>query len=142
MTICEATAGEIEALKDIMYEEAREAKYYADLARSRCSYYCSTSLKQLSDEEATHLKRLQAEYYILTGATFFPCVAMLDIPSSYLEALRERFIKENEAAKTYLEAAAQSSSPRLSVIYNELSEDELRHGENVASLISDYICSI
>jgi rubrerythrin len=142
MAASEAKAAEIKILQNLMYGEAREAKYYADLARSRCAYSCSSSLKELSEEETAHLKRLQAEYYISTGSTFFPCVAMLDIPRNYLEALRERFLDENESAKAYLDAAEQTANPRLSTLYAEFSADELRHAENMASLISDYICSI
>lgn len=136
------TVAEIETLKDLMYGEAREAKFYADLARNRAASGCAFSLREISDEESVHLKRLQAEYYILTGETFFPCVALLDIPDTYLEALRERFIGENEGARAYLEAASQAVNTRLSALYAEFSADELRHAESMASLISDYICSI
>jgi len=142
MPALEPSAVEIETLKDLMYNEAREAKYYADLARSRNAYICASTLREISEEEGAHLKRLQAEYYILTGSTFFPCVALLNIPGAYLEALRERFLGENEGAKAYLDAAAQTSHPRLSAIYTEFSVDELSHAENMASLISDYIRSI
>jgi rubrerythrin len=142
MSAHKPTAAEIETLKDLMYGEAREAKYYADLARNRAASGSSFSLKEISDEESSHLKRLQAEYYILTGDTFFPCVALLELPDTYLEALRERFIEENEGARSYLEAASQTAGTRLSALYSEFSADELRHAENMASLISDYICSI
>lgn len=142
MSAQKPTAAEIETLKDLMYDEAREAKYYADLARSRNAAVCAFSLKEISDEESAHLKRLQAEYYILTGEAFFPCVAFLKSPDTYLEALRERFIGENEGARAYLDAATQTTNTRLSALYNEFSTDELRHAESMATLISDYIYSI
>ncbi len=142
MSAYKPTAAEIETLKELMYGEVREAKLYADLARNRAASGCAFSLREISDEESAHLKRLQAEYYILTGVIFSPCVALLEIPDTYLEALRERFIGENEGAKSYLEAAAQAANARLSALYAEFSADELRHAESMASLISDYICSV
>ncbi len=137
-----ATPSEIEALKDYMYAEARDAKYYADLSRRRCAYGDSASLRSISEEESAHLKRLQAEYYILTGSAYFPCVAMIDIPCNYLVALRERFIEENRASEKYLEAAAGCSSKRLSSVYESLSAEELRHAEKMASAIADYMGGI
>jgi rubrerythrin len=78
----------------------------------------------------------------LTGSTYFPCSAYIDIPYNYLDSLRERFLEENNTAQTYLDAAAITSNPRLSAMYREISTEELSHADEMASLISSYIDKI
>ncbi len=124
-----------------MYNEAQDSKYYADLARRRCSSRAASFLNKLSVEEVRHLRRLQAEYYILTGTAVNPCVVDLNMPCFYLDSLRERFLSENDDAEAYLDAAAATANPRLAAIYTEFSADESRHADEMARLISDYLCS-
>ncbi len=141
MQSCPIANTEIETLRKLMYNEAYDSKYYADLARRRCSSHAASFLDKLSGEESKHLRRLQAEYYILTGTAINPCVVDINIPCFYMDALRERFLSENDGARAYLDAAAAATNPRLASIYTEISADESRHADEMAKLISDYLCS-
>ncbi len=130
-----------ETLRKLMYDEAYDSKYYADLARRRYSSRAASFLNKLSGEESRHLRRLQAEYYILTGTAVNPCVVDIEIPCFYMDALRERFLSESDGARAYLDAAASTANPRLAAIYTDISADESRHADEMAKLISDYLCS-
>ena len=132
---------DIETLRKLMYDEAHDSKYYADLARRRYSSQAASFLNKVSVEEARHLRRLQAEYYILTGTAVNPCVVDINIPCFYMDALRDRFLGENDGARAYLDAAAATTNPRLASIYTDISADESRHADEMAKLISYSMCS-
>ncbi|NLL46156.1 MAG: hypothetical protein GX250_05030 [Clostridiales bacterium] len=134
-------SSDIETLKELMYDEAYDAKYCADLARRRCSQAAAGLLMQMSREEACHLCRLQAEYYILTGSKFQPCVANVNIPCNFLDALRELYHGEVRDAEIYLDAAAATADPRLSELYTCLSAEEAGHADEIACLITSCMCS-
>ncbi|HHU05985.1 MAG TPA: hypothetical protein GXZ65_05845 [Clostridiales bacterium] len=134
-------SSDIETLKELMYDEAYDAKYSADLARRRCPPSVSNLLMQISREESCHLCRLQAEYYILTGTKFQPCVANINIPCNFLDALRELYHSEAKDAEIYLDAAAATADPRLSELYNCLSAEEAEHADEIACLIASCMCN-
>lgn len=129
-----------EQLQVFMYDEAKDAKYYADLAARRSSAAGGAVLRRLSREETGHLRRLQAEYFILTGQSYCPCVAEVSIPCAYLDALRDRWNEENESAAAYMAAAGATENTRLSSLYSELASDEARHADEMARLIAEAMC--
>jgi len=134
-------SSDIETLKELMYDEAYDAKYTADLACRRSAGASAGLLMQISREEMCHLCRLQAEYYILTGSKYQPCVANVSIPCNYLDALRELYHGETKDAEIYLDAAAATADPRLSELYTCLSAEEARHADEIACLITSCMCT-
>jgi len=134
-------SSDIETLKELMYDEAYDAKYCADLARRRCASNSAVVLLQISRNEMCHLCRLQAEYFILTGSKYHPCVANLSIPCNYLDALRELYHGETKDAEMYLDAAAATADPRLAQLYTDISADEARHADEIACLITGCMCA-
>lgn len=129
-----------DTLRNLMYNEARACKLCADLACRRCASRSADTLRQIANEESCHLRKLQAEYFILTGSTYAPCVADLDIPCNYLEAMRQCFFEKKQCAGAYLDAAATTSDPRLAAICTELADCEAQNANCIAKLISDYMC--
>jgi hypothetical protein len=75
-------------LRELMTQEACDARFYGALA-ARCSGYMRRVLSRLSAEEFCHLKRLRAQYFILTGQSFTPPNACPVIYSVH-DALRRR----------------------------------------------------
>jgi len=134
-------SSDIETLKELMYDEAYDAKFAADLARRRCPSSAAGLLMRIAREENCHLRKLQAEYYILTGTKYQPCVANVNIPCNFLDALRELYHSEAKDAEIYLDAAAATADPRLSELYNCLSAEESEHANEIACLIANLMCN-
>ena len=123
-----------------MYEKARDTKFYADLARESRAPAVSETLSKLSLEKAAQLRRLQAEYFILTGETVNPCVAYLPLPPSFADALRARHLSERESAAGFL-SAAENADARLADVFREIAADDTRHANENAQLLSAYLCA-
>lgn len=83
-----------------------------------------------------HLRRLRAEYFILTGVT---CGANEDCRSTNgkLASLRSFYLQACELAERYTQAAEKAGDEALQGIFLAFAEDEHRHAQEARSLLID-----
>jgi rubrerythrin len=127
-------------LRDFMDGEACDAQFYAALSRmgQRSAPQLTQPLQHISGDERTHLKKLRAYYFILTGETYTPpcaCPLAYSVP----DALRQKYSGEGAAAKAYLEAASSTAHEELSEVYRQLAADEARHRKIIGCLIENIL---
>lgn len=127
-------------LRDFMDDEACDAQFYAALAcmGQRCAPQTIQPLQHISDDERTHLKKLRAHYFILTGETYTPPCAC-PLAYSVRDALRQKYSGEGTGAKAYLEAASSTAHEELSDVYRQLAADEARHRKIIGCLIENIL---
>ena len=124
---------ESERLRRFMDGEACDARFYAALA-CRCPGTSRQALLRIAADEACHLKRLRARYFLLTGAAYTPpeaCPLIVTTP----DALRGKHADEREGAAAYRAAAEQTPDQELKDTYLCLSQDEARHARTIVCLL-------
>ena len=123
-------------LEELMNDEASDESAYRVLANNMNSRQAAAALRSLSADEAMHLRRLQALYYLLTGDTYTP---MHEYPRcrqrATLSALRDRYWAESEGSRAYAEAAKTYSDTAARPVFASFSQDEARHARTIESLI-------
>jgi hypothetical protein len=120
-------------LRQFIEAEAADTAFYAALAK-RCTGKGRGVLTKLSAQERCHLRRLQMEYFLLTGDSCAPphsCPA----PGGTLSALRMAYLDELAGGEQYLDAAGHTANANLQALYIELAEDERCHAVLLRELI-------
>jgi rubrerythrin len=126
-------------LREFIGDEAEDAAMYTLLAIKTKGSPAQQVLNGIAADERQHEKRLQAEYFMLTGDTFSPKVGKPSAPF-LLPALRQRYIGETSGAEAYEKAAKETQNASLRALYFELARDERRHARSIRSLIDRLIC--
>jgi rubrerythrin len=130
-----AETHDTEQLCDFMDDEANDAQIYCLLA-SKCSGCTRQMLSRISADERSHLKKLRAKYFILTGETYTPpnaCPLIYSVP----DTLRKKYSGEKEGSAAYRAAAEKNSHKELADTYLALSEDEARHSRMIGCIIEN-----
>lgn len=130
-----AAADPIEQLRPFIDREASDARFYLELARTCRNGAARCQLSDIAREEGDHLRKLQIEYFLLTGDTYVPKVSIAAIPS-FLAALRKAYLSEERRAMDYDAAAQTAQNSRLAALYTELAAEEQRHQARIRDQIT------
>lgn len=117
--------GDARQLREFMDAEYMSASFYTALA-SRVSGRQRALLLQAACDEKKHLRRLQLEYYLLTGETWSAPRYEND-RSGVLSQLRTAYLTEMKTADGYRSAARQTENAELAALWTEIASDEDRH---------------
>ena len=120
------------ALRGFIADEACAAAFY-EAAAGRFPRFAKR-LRQLAEEERGHLRRLQAEHFLLTGELLLP-PGSCPLPRGGLRALRTAYCDELAAAAAYKSAAEREKSEALAGLYLSNASDEERHAGILKELI-------
>lgn len=120
------------ALAGFIRMETEAGRRYLTLAE-RTKGKASSELKRLAAGSRRIVKRLQAEYYLLTGDTCPVPRTEPRIPSVQ-EGLRQAWLDAREAEKAYLEAAGRTPDDRLSALYGDAAEEKQRQRKTLYAL--------
>ena len=134
-----ATDGEREAelLRGFLHDELADAQIYRCLAAQAPSAEGRRLMRKIAAEEAGHAKRLQAAYFLLTGATYGVTVVLPPQPRlPWRDRLRERHHEECQGAARYARAAEETADVCLARLLQSLSADEYRHAELLLDCVS------
>ena len=126
---------DIKQLREFMDDEVSDMTEYTRLAAC-CKGPTARLLCEMASDERGHLKKLQTIHFILTGDTYAPEIHKKDY-TSVLDALRGQYAGELEGAAMYKKAWGQTENHRLSELYSQFSDDELRHSRIIEGIISD-----
>lgn len=85
-------------------------------------------------EERAHIKKLEREYFLVCGDTFFS-KPQIKLKGSLLSQIRELYIRENKMSNGYENAAKNTKFPRLMSLYKEISQDDKRHGIRMSAAL-------
>ena len=124
-------------LREFMDNEARDARVYRMLAAA-CSGSMRQRLHRIALDEQSHLRKLKAVYFILTGEIYRPpeaCPLIRGLP----ETLRRKYLDEKEGSAAYKDAAEKTPVKELADTYPALAEDEARHIEIIARIIENIL---
>ena len=117
---------------ELLEGELADACTYRVLA-GRMKQQARQCLLQLAAEEQRHYRKLEAVYYLMTGARpcpdrpKAPCVACTN------EELRQRYKLETEGARTY-GCLAEQAGP-FAEVFHCLAHDEARHAAMILRLL-------
>lgn len=118
--------------------EYKSALYYKAMAMRSRSRAAEAAFIRLSDMEYAHMRRLQTEYFILTG-DIKKTTRENFIISSFPEALRRRYSAEREEMDAYKKASLQISDRRIAGIMESISKEEAGHMELIYGMIEKLI---
>jgi rubrerythrin len=121
--------------EEFMEDEAFDARYYDALA-GRVGTWGRNILRSIAADERTHLKKLRTAYFILTGKAYEPQTVPVKITGT-ADALRKRYISENEGVQAYLKAAANTQRGDMTELFRNLAADEKRHAQLINKLLEN-----
>lgn len=121
-------------LQIMIRKEIQNWIYYRTLAR-RAGGSAARVFASMASDDLQNAKRLSAAYFLISGVHFWPERGGTPIITSYLSALRERFIDEQQDAAHYVAVATEASDPCLSQLLIDIAEDNLRHAYQIRVLI-------
>lgn len=121
-------------LRRLMDAEAGEAADYERLA-AQFSGPCRAVLLKILREEGGHLKKLQTEYFLHTGDSYTPNAAAKPSMEGAFTALRACWLREQQGAEDYLQAAKGDYNSGLKSLFGELASEETYHAAQLRRLI-------
>lgn len=121
-------------LQKMIQKELRNWHYYRTLARS-VGGNVARVFASMAAADLQNAKRLSAAYFLISGVHFWPERGITPHITSYLTALRERFIDEQQDAAQYIAVATETSDPCLSQLLLEIAEGSLRHAHQIRLLV-------
>lgn len=126
-----------ELLQEMIRRERQSAHFYRALGR-RVGGSASRVFSGMVADIEKSTKRLCAVCFLISGVQFMPePTKQLSFPS-YLGALRERFIEEQQNAAQYVAAAAESQDPWLYQLFANLAEEKMRHAKKLCLLVEQH----
>ena len=107
---------------------------YQSLAR-RAQGHAGRQLSALAADQQSYLRQLGAVYFLLTGQRY-PHSARTPVPSGPVpSALREMFIREQQARQGYLQGAEQVQDPCLEALFQELGAEAELHMDSIRHIL-------
>lgn len=133
---CEPSEGNRDPalLRSLIEEESYDASFYTLLAIKTRGRPIQRTLLSLKRDGERCLKRLQTEYFLLTGDTLAPRERKPSAPY-LLPALRDRWQAEERAAARFAKAAEEASSPSLKALFLTLAEGKTRRAETLRAVL-------
>lgn len=131
----------LDVIRGFAESESADRQFYLLLARRMRSQNAARVLRRIAAEEEGHLKKLQAVYYLITGAclTLDRCITVPDSRGN-CAALRQAYHEEACSGFNYLRAADAAEDMCLQGIFREMGEDEMRHARTLLQLLSQCLC--
>lgn len=130
-----AAADSLEVLQGFIDDEISDKRFYLAFSRQAPSWARQT-LRELSEDESAHAKRLLAVYYLITGQCYQPTASYERIRlDQFCPMLRERYHVEACGGFNYARAADGTTDPCLSKLLMELSDDEYHHADRMMMLL-------
>ena len=129
-------------LRDLMDCKAEDIALYCCLIKRLTGCAAETLLKCLRDERR-HLKKLQTQYYLLTGELYCPPTAC---PCVFLvaDALRAQYEKELTTHRNHRDMASRTSRSDIADMCNCIADDDAVHARRISclfeSLMRDQYC--
>lgn len=121
-------------LQELIRKELSDWNYYRTLARKTGGTPAKT-LSALAAEEWHCAKRLSAAYFLVSGIHYWPeRTGKLNF-TSYMGALRERFLEEQRDAETYGAAAAECRDECLCDLFEEIAGQNRDHAHRIRLLV-------
>ena len=127
-------------LMEFINDEFRDSMYYNILARRSQNSGTRRMFKRIAADELRHSRRFAAAYFLITGKQYYPTrntVEPVNVPQSFIQALRERYLAESRDVVKYRMFAQQSVDRCLRQMALMTSDDERRHAESIMELIQD-----
>lgn len=112
--------------------ELADAAKYAYLARMCGNTFASRTLRRISADEASHVRKLRTAYYLAYGESPSVKPGPVEKPANLLGTLRRAYWEETEGEKRYREAAKRTGKE----LYSELTSDEAAHASELSRIIS------
>lgn len=125
-------------LMEFINDEYRDSMYYNILSRRSQSASTRRLFREIANDELKHARRFAAAYFLITGKRYFPTrqtVEPVNVPQSFLQALRERYLAESRDVVKYRMFAQQTADRCLRRIALETADDERDHAEDIMELI-------
>lgn len=127
-----------DTLMEYVSDEYSDYLYYQTLARRAPTNSARRLFRAISEDEQRHAKRFAAAYFLITGKRYFPTRTTLEpvqVPSSYIQALRQRYLAESRDAMKYRTFAQNSRDRCLQIMALQTADDEKRHAQEIMQLI-------
>ncbi|HHU23344.1 MAG TPA: hypothetical protein GXZ52_08045 [Clostridiales bacterium] len=122
-----------ERLELFMENENKAVAFYSELAK-KCRGWSREILMGILADERSHLKKLQLEYFLLTGDSYAPPRACPNV-GGILSSLRLAYLDERKANESYAEAGKETENRDLAALFIQLAADEAGHGEKLRCMI-------
>lgn len=132
----EVTAMDSEKLIAMIEDEKTDSCTYRQMARCACGKDAEV-LRRVAQEEYCHSRKLETIYYIWTGEKAQVMSGPLPQYDCLAEALRDRYQKELEGERAYLQAAEELPEHRELLLC--IAADEARHAETMRCLLLHYV---
>lgn len=123
-----------ELLQELIRKEISDWNYYRTLARKTGGTAAKT-LSSMAAEEWQCAKRLCAAYFLASGIHYWPDRTGKLNFTSYMGALRERFLEEQQDAETYSAAAMECQDECLCQIFEEIASMDRNHAHRIRQLV-------
>lgn len=126
--------GSVPLLQAMIAQELRDMGFYQTLSR-RIGGSGARTFSALAADELRHAKRLSAAHFLISGVRYWPEPRGKVALGSYLSALRQRFIAEQNGAAAYQAAAADCPDPCLRELFLEIAQEENNHASLIRSVV-------
>lgn len=131
-----AGAPDRERLQEMIRQELASWRGYQSLARR--GGQGGRSLAALAAGCRRRAKRLSAALFLISGVRFWPAEQVtVSAPRSYLTALREHFLAEQDRGQTYRAAAEESRDGCLQALYLDLADECMEHACRIRTLLEN-----
>ena len=127
-------------LMEFVSDEYIDCICYLKLARMAKTPRSRKLFKSIAVNEMQHSKQFAAAYFLITGKRYFPTkktIGPAEVPSLYIQALRQSYLKESRDAVKYHLFARQCNDNCLKRMTEAASLDEKRHAQNILELIQN-----
>lgn len=132
--------GDADRMMEYINDEYRDYLYYNELSKRARKATEKRMFKLIAAEELLHARHFAAAYFIITGKRFFPSrssVEKVELPESYIQALRERYIEERKTEEKYRAFSGETNDGSISKMAYEAGEDEHSHAEQILGVIKN-----
>ena len=121
-------------LQELIRKEISDWNYYRTLAR-KAGGTAAKTLSAMAAEEWQCAKRLCAAYFLASGIHYWPDKTGKLNFTSYMGALRERFLEEQQDAETYSAASMECQDECLCQIFEEIAALDRSHAHRIRLLV-------
>ncbi len=121
-------------LQEMIKKEIADWAYYRALAK-RAGGAPSKVFSLMAAKELQHAKRLSAALFLISGFRYWPeNTSKVNIPS-YLSALRQRFLEEQQDASLYVAASSETIDPCLEQLFLEIAQSNGENAQQIRTLV-------
>lgn len=128
----------LQQLLEFINDEYRDYLYYNVLARKAPSGNARRVFRNIARDELAHARKFAAAYFLISGKRYMPTQATVEpvnVPSTYNQALRDRYLAEISDARKYRDFANAVDDSCLKALALRISEDEQQHAQLILEII-------